>query len=190
MWRVLRPVIGSKKTPSPISITADAPNNYYVSVAPNLTSSVPAPTETVHTRLPMVNTGGLKVQPITMETLWTIVQGMKSSSFEGADGLSVRMVQKNPGFGHILLDLVNTSLETGRVPPAWKQGCASAKNQDPRSTKIPRNAKGSGSRIPKIPHNPKLQDPRSQDPMQKQNFEIQDLQDPTQNHNFRTQDPA
>ena len=121
LWRVLRPVIGTKKGSAITSITADALNNYYVSVAPDLAATVPAPTKPTPIRLPRVSTGGFKVQPITMETLWTIVQGMKSSSFEGLDGLSVKMVQKFfPGFGHILLDMVNASLETGRVPPSWK----------------------------------------------------------------------
>ena len=41
---------------------------------------------------------------------------------------------------------------TRRTVNTGDQGCALAKNQDPRSTKIPHNAKGSGSRILKIPH--------------------------------------
>ena len=143
MWRVLRPVIGSKKDSSIMSITAEALNDYYVSVAPDIAATVPAPTGPVLIRLPRVNAGGLKVQPITMETLWTIVQGMKSSSFEGTDGLSVKMVQNFfLGFGHILHDLVNASLVTGRVPSSWKHAiitpipkCKKKSASDPTNTR-------------------------------------------------------
>ncbi|KAF0298371.1 putative RNA-directed DNA polymerase from transposon X-element [Amphibalanus amphitrite] len=56
-----------------------------------------------------------------MEALWGIIQGMKPSSFEGPDGLSVKTIQTFfDGFGHIVLDLVNASLETGTVPASWK----------------------------------------------------------------------
>ena len=122
MWRVLKPIIGSKKASSPITgVTAEALNNYYVSVAPQLAATVPAPTAPVPIRLPRVNTGGLKIKPISMETLWVIVRGMTSSSFESSDGLSSKTIHTYfTGFGHILLDIVNASLESGRVPAAWK----------------------------------------------------------------------
>ena len=56
-----------------------------------------------------------------------------------------------------------------------EQGCASAKNQDPRSTKISHNAEASGSRIPKIPRSNKISESIiPQDPMQTKNFRIQD----------------
>ena len=46
---------------------------------------------------------------------------MKPSAFAGDDGISVKMMQSFfPGLGHILLDVVNASLETGQVPSAWK----------------------------------------------------------------------
>lgn len=122
MWRVLRTVIGSKKNTSEITgITADALNNYYTSVAPNLAATIPRPAAHVPVRLPRVNTGGLRVQPISMETLWNIILSMKPSSFVGADGISAKMMRDFfPGIGHILLDVVNASLETGRVPSSWK----------------------------------------------------------------------
>ena len=122
MWRVLRPMIGSNKSQTPISgITADALNEYYVSVAPELAATVPAPSRPVHVRLPRVCAGGLRIQPISMETLWAIVQGLKPSGAECSDGFSVAMIQDFfPGFGHIVLDVVNASLETGRVPASWK----------------------------------------------------------------------
>ena len=82
---------------------------------------MPAPTRPIPVRLPRVSTENFKVQPITMETLWAIVQSMKPSSFERLDGLSVKMVQKFfTGIGHILLDTVNSSLITGSVPSSWK----------------------------------------------------------------------
>ena len=122
LWRVLRPIIGSNEKHSTLEgITADALNDFYVSVAPRLAATVPAPSRPVHVRLPRVCTGGLRVQPVTMEALWGIIQGMKPSSFEGPDGLSVKTIQTFfDGFGHIVLDLVNASLETGTVPASWK----------------------------------------------------------------------
>ncbi|KAF0296825.1 RNA-directed DNA polymerase from mobile element jockey [Amphibalanus amphitrite] len=122
LWRVLRPIIGSNKKHSTLEgITADALNDFYVSVAPRLAATVLAPSRPVHVRLPRVCTEGLRVQPVTMEALWGIIQGMKPSSFEGPDGLSVKTIQTFfDGFGHIVLDLVNASLETGTVPASWK----------------------------------------------------------------------
>ncbi|KAF0295997.1 putative RNA-directed DNA polymerase from transposon X-element [Amphibalanus amphitrite] len=122
MWRVLRPTIGSNKSSSPISgITADALNDYYVSIAPDLAAAVPAPAGPVDVRLPRVCADGLRVQPISMETLWAIVQGLKPSGAECSDGLSVNMIKDFfHGLGHIVLDVVNASLETGRVPASWK----------------------------------------------------------------------
>ena len=82
---------------------------------------MPAPSAPISTRLPRVGAGGLKIQPISMETLWTIVQGMTSSSFESSDGLGSKIVSTFfDGFGHILLDIVNAILESGHVPAAWK----------------------------------------------------------------------
>ena len=73
--------------------------------APQLAPTGPAPTAPVPMRLPRVNTGGLKIKPISMETLWVIVRGMTSSPIEGSDGLSSKTIHTYfTGFGHILLD--------------------------------------------------------------------------------------
>ena len=46
---------------------------------------------------------------------------MKPSAATGVDGVSVAMLQTFfPGIGHAILDIVNSSLATGLVPPGWK----------------------------------------------------------------------
>ena len=44
VWRVLRPIIGSKKEAGVPSATPDALNDYYVSIGPATAASVPRPT--------------------------------------------------------------------------------------------------------------------------------------------------
>ena len=123
MWRLIRPIIGSKRSSSGISrITADTLNEYYTSGARDLASTIPAPSRPIPIRLPRVTFGALRIQPVSMETLWKIVQGMKLSTFAGNDSISARMMQDFfPGLGHIIHDAVNVNLETGQVPSAWKR---------------------------------------------------------------------
>ena len=122
MWKVLRPIIGTKKTSTGVSgITANTLNDYYTTVARDLAAAVPAPSNSVSIRLPRVTSGALKIQPISMEALWAIVRDMKPSTFTDRDGINVRMLQDFfPGLGHIIHDVVNASLQTGRVPGTWK----------------------------------------------------------------------
>ena len=68
-------------------------NDFYVSVAPDLAATVPAPSRPVHVRLPRVCAGGLRIQPITMEALWAIVQGLNPSGAECSDGLCVTTIK-------------------------------------------------------------------------------------------------
>ena len=146
LWRVLQPIIGRKKqqcqTPN---VTPDALNDYYVSVGPTTAASVPAPSAPVPTRLPRVTTSSFKVQPINLDSLYSTLLSMKSSSSVGDDGISVAMFQTFFfGLAYPLLDVVNASLVTGLVPAQWKhalvtpipKGKVSSKPADTRPISI------------------------------------------------------
>ena len=122
LWRVLRPVIGRKQQTCKVPrITPNALNDYYVTIGPSTADSVPAATVPVPMRLPRVMTCAFKVRPIDMDTLYMTLQMMKPSNSTGRDGVSVRMLQSFfQGLGYALLDVVNASLASGRVPREWK----------------------------------------------------------------------
>ena len=121
VWRVLRPIIGSKKEAMAPSATPDALNNYYVSIGPATAASVPRPTTPVPVRLPRVTTASFKPHPIDIDTLCLILWSMKPSAATGVDGISVDMFRRFFwGIGRVLLDVVNASLTTQQVPAAWK----------------------------------------------------------------------
>ena len=121
VWRVMRPIIGSKKEATVPSATPDALNDYYVSIGPATAASVPGPATPVPVRLPRVTSSGFKPTPIDIDTLCLILSSMKPSSATGVDGISVDMFRKFFwGAGHILLDMVNTSITARQVPAAWK----------------------------------------------------------------------
>ena len=99
----------------------NALNDYYVTIGPATAASVARPSTPVPVRLPRVTSGTFKVQPIDMDTLYSVLLSMKPSMATGVDGVSVTMIQKFfPGLGDAILDIVNTSLVTGQVPPQWK----------------------------------------------------------------------
>ena len=121
VWRVLRPIIGSKKETAVPSATPDALNDYYVSIGPATAASVPRPAAPVPVRLPRVTTSGFRPQPIDLDTLCLVLWSMKPSRATGLDGISVDMFRRYFwGTGQVLLDMINTSLVTCQVPAAWK----------------------------------------------------------------------
>ena len=129
MWSVLRPVIGAKKSIAAAipACTPDALNAYYVGVGPSTVASVPAPQTTLPVKIPRVLTCALQLQPITFDALYCHISCMKRSAFTGLDGISVDMLKRFfYGMGHILLDIVNSSLETGLVPDTWKHALVTA----------------------------------------------------------------
>ncbi|XP_043210812.1 uncharacterized protein LOC122375471 [Amphibalanus amphitrite] len=123
LWRVLRPVIGRKQQQQCTvpNITPDALNDYYVTVGPSTSASVPAPATPVTTVLPRVLTCSFRVGPVSMDELYSALMSMKPSSSTGLDGISVHMLQRCfTGLSHTLLDVVNSSLSSGCVPSGWK----------------------------------------------------------------------
>ena len=122
LWRVLRPVLGSKREQREVPrMTPDALNDYYVTVGPRTAASVPAPIAHVPVRLPRVVTSEFCVQTVDIDALHAAIVTMKPSGSTGLDGISVLMLQRFfLGAGHALLDVVNSSLASGFVPRAWK----------------------------------------------------------------------
>ena len=123
MWRCLKSVVGGSQSSSvavPL-VHPDVLNHHFVGVGPATAYTVPPPTRTVPALLPRVLTCSFRVQPVSLESLKYTVASMKSSKSCGIDGISVYMYQKcYHGMGHVILDLVNSSLTTGSVPQAWK----------------------------------------------------------------------
>ena len=88
LWRVLRPVIGRKQQQCAVpNITPDALNDYYATVGPRTAASVPAPAVPVTTLLPRVLTCSFRVEPVSMDDLYSALLTMKSSSSTGLDGI-------------------------------------------------------------------------------------------------------
>ena len=125
MWRCLKPVIGGGKsgTSAVPAVDCDELNRHFVNAGPSTALTVPLPTRTVPPLLPRVLTCSFYVSPVTLESLMYTLGNMKSSTSSGIDGFSVSLYQRCfYGIGHTLLELVNSSLTSGCVPPAWKHG--------------------------------------------------------------------
>ena len=124
VYRVLAPIIGSKKAANTVpSVTPDAINDYFVNVGPRTAASVIAPTNPPPTRLPRVPSCGFRVSPISENDLCITVANMKKSSSIDSTGFSIAMFQRFFfGLQHVLCDIINSSLISGVVPDAWKHG--------------------------------------------------------------------
>ena len=136
MWSVLRPIIGSgKETTAAPACTPDALNAYYVAVGPNTAASVPSPRAPLPVIIPRVMTCAFRPRSVTYDSLYSLVHSMKRSTFSGLDGVSVETFRRFfHGMGHILLDIVNCSLETGLVPFAWKRALVTPIPKGPDSS--------------------------------------------------------
>ena len=125
MWRCLRPVIGGGKSGSVAvpAVDCNVMNRHFVSVGPTTARTVKQHVRAVSVLLPRVLTCSFCVNPVTPESLMYTLGSLNSSRSFGKDGVSVYLYQKCfYGMGHILLDLVNSSLMSGYVPRDWKLG--------------------------------------------------------------------
>ena len=122
MWRVLRPIIGDNKGHRElVQVTPDALNTYFTQNGPETSISVQRPSQPVPVRLSRVHTCGFAVSTVDIETLWQVVRHMKPSTATGTHGISVQMFRQFfYGIGHVLLNIVNSSLTSGNVPSSWK----------------------------------------------------------------------
>ena len=123
--------------------SADALNDYYVSVGPTTAASVPRPDSALPIRLPRVTSGSFKVQAVDIDTLYATLLNMKGSNSAGSDGFSVYMAQRFfSGIGYALLDVVNSCLTTCVIPSSWKHAYVTPipkggrnNNSDPAGTR-------------------------------------------------------
>ena len=122
MWRVLKPVIGGNKGANDLPrVTPNALNAFFSQIGQTTSSSVPRPSQPMAVRLPRVHTSGFRVDTVDIDTLMTVVHGMKPSTSTGVQGISVQMFQKFfYGVGPVLLNVINSSLISGEVPKSWK----------------------------------------------------------------------
>ena len=90
MWRVIRPVIGSRRpaqaTPS---ADADALNRFFVSVGMDTARRVDSSGPDLPVRLPRVNTGRFQLSPISPDDLCRVVARMRNSAACGSDGMCI-----------------------------------------------------------------------------------------------------
>ena len=122
MWRVLKPVIGDNKGTRDVPrVTPNALNVFFSQIGQTTSSGVPGPSQPMSALLPRVHTCGFSVDTVDIDTLMTVIHGMKPSSSTGVQGISVQMFQKFfYGVGPVLLNVINFSLSSGEVPKAWK----------------------------------------------------------------------
>ena len=119
---MLKPVIGRKQQQCTVpNVTADALNDYYVSIGRLTAANVPPSPGPIPTLLPRVMTCSFKVRPIDFDTLCITLANMRNSKSLGVDGISIDLLQKYFfGVGSPLLEVVNSSLVTASVPQSWK----------------------------------------------------------------------
>ena len=119
---MLRPIIGDKKGgSSAVQVTPDSLNSYFSQIGRIISTGVPQPGQHVPIRLPRVHTCKFELSTVDIDTLRGVVLGMKPSTYTGVHGISVQMIQKFfNGIGHVLLNIVNSSLTKNEVPSSWK----------------------------------------------------------------------
>ena len=132
VWRVLRPIIGCRKEVAVPNATPDALNYYYVSTGPATAASVPSQQSRCRlpTRLPRITASEFRPKPIDIETLDQLLPHMRPSNSTGIDGVSVSMLQMFFwGMGHVLLDVINSSLTSNTVTDTWKHAMDSQRER-------------------------------------------------------------
>ena len=125
IYRNVRQVIGSSKgarvTPA---VSADALNEYFVSVGPSVAREIAEPGvahESVTCRVPRVGSSSFAVSTIDYGTLRDTIAGMRNTSACGVDALCIRTIKLCfDGIGVPLLNIVNTCLANCDFPEAWK----------------------------------------------------------------------
>ena len=139
MWRVVRPVIGSKRQARTApSADADALNRYFVSVGPDTARQVDSsgagaagpPTSGGHRPVP-------GWRPISPDDLCRVVSRMRNSAVCGADGLCIRFIKIClPSVHHVITHIVNSSLASHHVPDSWKLALVHPIQKTAKSTDI------------------------------------------------------
>ena len=125
IYRNVRQVIGSSKgarvTPA---VSADALNEYFVSVGPAVAREIAesgAPPGELTCRVPRVGSCAFAVSTIGYDTLRQTIGGMRNTSACGTDGLCIRTIKLCfDAIGVPLLNVVNTCLMNCDFPDVWK----------------------------------------------------------------------
>ena len=125
IFRNVRQIIAGKKSTdrSKPEATPDELNQYFVSVGPQVASEVRARGHppSLPVRLPRVGTCGFKLQPISLSSLWSILNSMKKSGACGADGISIEVIRLCFAvIGPVFLHIINACLVSGEYPAPWK----------------------------------------------------------------------
>ena len=128
MWRLIRPVVGSKRAARKLpDATPDDLNSYFVGVGPRVAEEVKrsGPAPDIACRLPRVGACSLVLMPLSLAELRAIVFGISSTRACGSDGISIDMFRTCfDSVGMVLLHLVNSSITKSDVPHSWKHSLA------------------------------------------------------------------
>ena len=123
MWRLIQPIVGSKRAARKLRYVAADLNRFFVGVGPRVAEEVrrlrPAPDDAC--RLPRVGACSLQLKPLSMAELRAIVLGARRTRTCGADGIGIDMIRACfDSVGMVLLHLVNSSITLPDVPDSWK----------------------------------------------------------------------
>ena len=121
---IIAPKQGPGKTPE--NLTPDELNEYFTKVGNDTRDEVMAKFESsnrnrLHTRLPRVNAGSMRLTPITLNELRRALFSLpnKDSSIKGDIPIKILKLVFTE-LGRRILRIINTSFATETVPSAWK----------------------------------------------------------------------
>ena len=125
IFRNIREIIAGKKSAQRAApeATPDELNEYFVGVGPRVASEVRGRGEPpqLPCRLPRVGACAFTLEPISLDSLRSILFSMKNSGACGSDGICIRILKLCfDAIGHVFLHIINTCLTTCEYPASWK----------------------------------------------------------------------
>ena len=103
---------------------ADRLNEHFATVGPRVAAvleEVQREMAPLPPRPARVVSDAFRVRPVTLPELSSAIQRMSASRASGSDGVTIGMVRMTfPVIGPHLLDVINASLVSGKVPSDWK----------------------------------------------------------------------
>ena len=125
IFRNIREIIAGKKSARRAApeATPDELNEYFVGVGPRVASEVRGRGEPpqLPCRLPRVGACAFTLEPISLDSLRSILFSMKNSGACGSDGICIRILKLCfDAIGHVFLHIINTCLTTCEYPASWK----------------------------------------------------------------------
>ena len=130
-WTDIRRFLISSGTPSTTASPtpsdtswANRLNEHFASVGPRVAAALEEAQRVVAPLAPRparVVSGAFRVRPATLPELSAAMQRMSSSRASGIDGITISMLRMTfPVIGPHLLNVVNASLVSGKLPAEWK----------------------------------------------------------------------